>query len=114
MGSYLTQHFKNEFYAIGFDTFKGEINTWNEGEFEAHTFQAEAISFFSTLAQAKDNSFFLPFHKDSPFTGTTTFITNIYSSWQGQPKPLPIKPGADFDGIIFIRNTSPSIKLILE
>ncbi|WP_246254211.1 erythromycin esterase family protein [Pedobacter foliorum] len=26
MGSYLNQHFKNEFYAISFDTFKGAVN----------------------------------------------------------------------------------------
>jgi erythromycin esterase-like protein len=114
MGSYLNQHFKNKFYAIGFETFKGTVNVLNKGEFEAHTFQAEANSFSNMLAQAKDKSFFLPFHSDSPFTGTTTSITNIYSNWQGRPKPLPIKPGVDFDGIVFIRDTSPSIKLSRE
>ena len=113
MGSYLNQHFKNEFYAIGFDTFKGTVNVLNEGKFEAHTFQAETSSFSDTLAQAKDKSFFLPFYKDSPFTGTTTSITNIYSNWQGPPKRLPIKPDKDFDGIVFIRETSPSIRLSL-
>jgi erythromycin esterase-like protein len=111
MGSYLNQHFKNEFYALGFDTFKGTVNVLKEGEFESHNFQAVASSFSNILAQAKDKSFFLPFHKESPFTGTTTSITNIYSNWQGPPKPLLIKPGIDFNGIVFIRETSPSIKL---
>jgi len=111
MGSYLNQHFKDEFYAIGFDTFKGTVNVLNEGEFEAHAFEAEASSFSKMLAQANYQSFFLPFHKDSPFAGTTTSVTNIYSNWQGQPKPLQIRPGVDFDAIVFIRTTSPSNKL---
>ncbi len=111
MGSYLNEHFKNEFYAVGFDTFKGAVNVLNQSEFEAHTFQAEASSFSSVLAQAKDKLLFLAFHNDSPFTGTTTFITNIYANWQEPPKPLQIKPGVDFDGIVFIRDTSPSIRL---
>lgn len=114
MGSYLNQHFKDEFYAIGFDTFKGVVNVLNEGKFEPHTIEAEASSFSNMLAQAKHKSFYLPFHKDSPFTGTATTITNIYSNWQGKPKPLPIKPGVDFDGIMFIRDTSQSIKLSRE
>lgn len=111
MGLYLNQCFKNEFYAIGFDTFKGAVNVLDDGEFEVHTFQAEASSFSSMLAQAKYKLFFVPFRKGDPFTGTTTSITNIYSNWQGPPKPLQMKPGVDFDGIIFIRNTSPSIIL---
>lgn len=111
LGLYLNQRFKNEFYAIGFDTFKGIVNVLNEGEFEAHTFQAEESSFSNMLSQADNKSFFLPFHEAGPFTGTTVSITNIYSNWQGPPKPLPIKPGIDFDAIIFIRNTSPSIRL---
>lgn len=114
MGLYLNQHFKKEFYSIGFDTFKGTVNVLNEGEFEAHTFQAEASSFSNMLAQAKHKSFFLPFHTDSPIDGTTIYITNIYANWQGPPKPLPIKPGIDFDGIIFIRDTSPSVTLSRE
>lgn len=114
MGLHLNRYFKNEFYAIGFDTYKGTVNVLNEGEFEAHAFQAKTGTLSNILAQAKSKSFFLPFHKDDPFTGTTTLITNIYSNWQGPPKPLPIKPGIDFDGIIFIRDTSPSIRLSLE
>lgn len=111
MGSYLNQRFKNDFYAMGFDSFKGIVNVLNEGKFEVHTFKGEESSFSSILAQANHKSLFLPFHKDCPFIGTTISITNIYSNWQGQPKPLQIKPGIDFDGIVFIRETSPSIKL---
>lgn len=114
MGLYLNQHFKKEFYSIGFDTFKGTVNVLNEGEFETHTFQAEASSFSNMLAQAKHKSFFLPFHTDSPIYRTTISITNIYANWQGPPKSLPIKLGIDFDGIIFIRDTSPSVRLSRE
>jgi erythromycin esterase-like protein len=113
MGSYLNQHFKNAFYAIGFDTFKGTVNVLNDGQFEEHAFQAKESTFSTLLAQAKYSSFFLPFPKESPFTGKTSLITNIYSNWQDL-KPLPIKPGIDFDGIVFIRDTSASIKLSQE
>ena len=113
MGLYLNHYFKNEHYVIGFDTFRGMVNILNEGEFEVHTFQTKASTFSNMLAQAKAkaSSFFLSFHKDGSFKGTTTFITNIYSNWQGTPKPMPIKPGIDLDGIVFIRDTSPSIRL---
>ncbi len=111
LGLYLNQHFKDEFYAIGFDTFKGNVNVLNGSEFETHAFQADESIFSNVLAQATHKSIFLPFRKDGPFTGSAISITNIYSNWQGPPKPIPIKPGIDFDGIIFIRDTSPSIRL---
>ncbi|MEJ5962723.1 erythromycin esterase family protein [Pedobacter immunditicola] len=110
MGSYLNQHFGNAFYAIGFDTFKGMVNVLHDGEFEMLTFQAQANSLSNMLAQARYKTFFLPFPQQSPFIGTTSLITNIYANRQ-EPKPLPIKPGVDFDAIIFIRDTSASIKL---
>jgi erythromycin esterase-like protein len=110
MGSYLSKHFGNAFYAIGFDTFKGTVNVLNDGQFEEHAFQAKESTFSTLLAQAKYKSFFLPFPIKSPFTGTTSLITNIYSNWQAF-KPLAIKPGLDFDGIIFIKDTSASVKL---
>ena len=113
LGSYLNQHFGDAFYAIGFDTFKGTVNVLHDGEFEVLTFQAKDNSLSHMLAQAKYKTFYLPFHKKSPFIGTTSLITNIYSNRQ-EPKPLPIKPGLDFDGIIFIRDTSASIKLSQE
>ncbi|WP_432710027.1 erythromycin esterase family protein [Pedobacter sp.] len=113
MGSYLNQHFKNAFYSIGFDTFKGTVNVLNNGEFEEHHFQAKEGTLSTLFEQVKYKSFFLPFPFESPFNGKTIHITNIYSNWQ-EFKPLPIKPGVDFDGIIFIRDTSASVKLSKE
>jgi erythromycin esterase-like protein len=111
MGSYLKQHFGNEFYVIGFDTYKGSVNVLNNGAFEMHTFEGKENSFSSMFAKAKYEAFFMPFNfKSSPFTGMTGYITNIYSNWQ-EPIPLPIRPGVDFDGIVFIKNTTASIKL---
>lgn len=111
MGSHLKQQFGEKFYVVGFDTYKGTVNVLNGTEFEAHAFEGEERSFSKTLAKAAFEAFFLSFHKKAnPFTGTTGLITNIYSDWR-KTTPLPFKPGIDFDAIIFIRNTSASIKL---
>lgn len=107
LGAYMKKEMGSAFYAIGFDTYSGTVNVWN-GNFEKHTFQAMEGSLSATLAKAKFDAFFLPFdRKASPFKGGTVLITNIYSSWK-ELKPLPIKPGEDFDAIIFIKNTSAS------
>jgi erythromycin esterase-like protein len=60
MGSYLNQHFKNAFYAIGFDTFKGTVNVLNNGQFEEHAFQAKESTFSTLLAQQSTVRFFFP------------------------------------------------------
>jgi erythromycin esterase-like protein len=112
MGSYLKQHFGKELYVVGFDTFKGTVNVLENGEFKAHTFEGKENSFAGKLTKAKYEAFFLSFAtKPNPFTGMTSLITNIYSNWQQEPTPLPMRPGVDFDGIVFIRNTSASVKL---
>ena len=110
MAYYLKQQFGDQFYAVGFDTYQGTVNVLNDGVFEPHTFQANESSFSRTLAQAKYTSFFLPFDDKSPFTGLTSMITNIYSNWQ-EFKPLPVRPGVDFDGMVFIRSSSASVQL---
>ncbi|HEX9152059.1 MAG TPA: erythromycin esterase family protein [Flavobacterium sp.] len=111
MGSYLEEHFGKKFYAVGFDTYEGAVNVLENGNFKVHTFEGVEKSLSNTFSKAKYNAFFLSF-KPGPFTGTTGLITNIYSNWQ-VPKPLPIRPGLDFDGIVFIRKTSASIRLTL-
>ncbi|KIO76786.1 hypothetical protein TH53_12735 [Pedobacter lusitanus] len=113
MGSYLKRQLGDQFYAIGFDTYQGTVNVLKDGKFETHIFKAEENSFSHMLAQTKYSSFFLPFHKGNPFNGVTGFITNIYSDWR-EPKPLSIKIGVDFDSILFIRNTTHSIKLPID
>ncbi|MFD3002607.1 erythromycin esterase family protein [Pontibacter toksunensis] len=111
MGSYLKQQFGKEFYVIGFDTYKGTVNVLNSGKFEKHAFEGKENSLSGVFAKAKSEAFFLPFNaKSGPFTGMTGYITHIGSNWQ-ELTSLPIRPGVDFDGIIFIRNTSASTKL---
>lgn len=109
MGLYLEQRFGAAFYAIGFDTYEGAVNVLHDGEFEAHTFNGVPGSFSGTLAKAGLGAFFLPLEK-GPLTGTTVAVTNFYSNWQGF-KPLPVVPGADLDALVFIRQTSASVKL---
>jgi erythromycin esterase-like protein len=108
MGWHLKQEFGNQFYAIGFDTFKGNVSTINNGEFQKHDFVGKEGTFSSLFAKAKFKTFFLDFHKaPNPLSNTVNSITNLYSNWQ-EPKPLPIIPGSDFDAIIFIRETTAS------
>lgn len=109
MGLYLKQRFGTAFYAVGFDTYEGTVSVLNEGQFEPHTFGGIPASFSGTLAKASLPAFFLPLEK-GPLTGTTVAVSNFYSNWQGI-KPLPVVPGADLDALIFIRQTSASVKL---
>jgi erythromycin esterase-like protein len=110
MGSFLNQHFRNDFYTIGFDGFKGTVSVLNDDKFEPHPFQAKEHTLSTILDQARYPSFYLPFHKNSMINGSSQLIINFYSDWR-EPKPLKVKPGLDFDGIIFIRNTSATTKL---
>ncbi|TXK33801.1 erythromycin esterase family protein [Pontibacter qinzhouensis] len=111
MGSHLKKQFGKKFYVIGFDTYQGSVNVLNSGKFEMHRFEGKENTLSGTFSKAKYEAFFLPFNtKPSPFTGMTGYITNIYSIWQ-EPTPVPIRPGVDFDGIIFIKNTTASVKL---
>lgn len=112
MGLYLKKHFGKKFYAVGFDTYQGSVNVLNQSRFfEMHTFEGKQNTLSDIFAKAKYEAFYLSFTtKPSPFTGTTSFITNIFSNWQ-ELTPLPIRPGVDFDGMVFIRNTSASVKL---
>jgi erythromycin esterase-like protein len=111
MGSHLKEQFGGKFYVIGFDTYRGTVNVLNGGEFEEHAFEAKKNSLSGMFAKARPEAFFLPFNaKSNPFTGMTGDITHIGSSWQ-ELNSLPIRPGVDFDGIIFIRNTTASKEL---
>jgi erythromycin esterase-like protein len=111
MGSYLKQELDQKFYAMGFDTYKGSVNIITDGKFEKHDFLAQENTFSSMFAEAKNERFFLPFNKKpNPFVGIKNHITNIFSNWT-ETRSLPIKPGLDFDGLIFIKETSASIQL---
>lgn len=116
MGYYLKQKFAKNYYGLGFDTYKGSVSVLGEDGFIKHDFVAKEGSFTALFAKAKYPVFFIPFNvKSSPFSGSKNTITNIYSSWKEQTdKSLPIRPGLDFDGLIFIRETTASVKLDLQ
>lgn len=112
MGYYIKKRFGNNFYAIGFDTYQGSVNVLNNnGELESHEFAGNEDTFSSLFAKVEYPQFFIDFTgENNPLTNNVNKITNLYSNWK-TPIPLPIRIGSDFDGIIFIRETSASIGL---
>lgn len=110
MGFHLKKKYGNQYYAIGFDTHHGSVSVLNnDREIESRNFDGTENTFTALFSKAKFEAFFVDFHKvPNPFINTVNSITNIFSEWRGEPKPLPIVPGADFDGLIFIRETTAS------
>jgi erythromycin esterase-like protein len=110
MGSHLKAAFGSDYYVLFLDTYKGSVNVLNNGEFETHSFKAQASSFSELFARSKYECFFISFvDKPNPFYNVRNLITNIFSIWLKRTA-LPVKPGVDFDGMIFIRNTRASIR----
>lgn len=112
MGYYVRKKYGSQYYALGFDTFKGSATVLDGDDFVQHSFEAQPASFSATFATAKLPAFFLSFKvsEGDPFYGVTKNITNIYANW-GNTQALPIRPGIDFDGMIFIRETTASVPL---
>lgn len=108
MGFHLKQHYGDQYYALGFDTYAGSVSVLNEGRFESHEFTGTENTFSGLFNTANLAAFYVDFDEvPNPLINTENLITNIYSNWQ-EPKPLPIVAGADFDGLIFIRKTTAS------
>ena len=108
MGFHLKEQYADQYYVIGFDTYNGSVSVLNNGQLESHDFAGKENTFSALFGKASFEAFFVDFHKaPNPFLKMENSITNIYSNWQ-EPKPLPIVPGADFDGLIFIRETTAS------
>ncbi|UYQ95066.1 erythromycin esterase family protein [Chitinophaga horti] len=110
MGAYLMRHFGDRFYALCMDTYSGSVNVINGGGFEVHPFSGMPDGFSSLLAKAKHEAFYLSFRGNQPFANDTVSLTTIHSNWQGT-KPLPVKPGTDMDALVFIRNSTASVKV---
>lgn len=114
MGYHLKQRYHNQYYAIGFDTFKGTVNVLDDDNEKLvhHNFETQPESFSALFAKAKFPVFFIAFSntKDDPFYNIEGNITNIYANWS-KSQILPMRPGIDFDGLVFIRETSASIPL---
>nr|WP_294946876.1 erythromycin esterase family protein [uncultured Mucilaginibacter sp.] len=112
MGYYVRKNYGSQYYAIGFDTFKGRVTVLDGDEFVQHTFQTEPNSFSATFANAKFPAFFVSFNnpEGNPFYNVSKNITNIYANW-GDTLSLPIRPGIDFDAMIFIKETTAAVPL---
>ncbi|MBG6235391.1 erythromycin esterase-like protein [Pedobacter sp. CAN_A7] len=111
VGSYLKQAFGQQYYALGLDTYKGSVNVLADGQFEAHAFETPKESFSAIFAGADEERFYVDFDKAlNPFTSMQQPITHINSNWT-EARTLPIRPGLDFNGILFIRETTPSRRL---
>jgi erythromycin esterase-like protein len=109
-GYYLRQRYGIHYYALGLDTYQGQVNVLAKGQFVAQSFKAQPTSFSALLAQAKYPLFFLPFKSAQPLGPANRLITHINANWSTQ-RELPIRPGIDFDGLVFIRRTTASVPL---
>lgn len=108
MGYYLQQNFGENFYVLGFDTFKGSVTVITEDGLAKRDFETAKESFSAAFAKADHPNIFIPFNKKpNPFTGVKNNITNIYANWT-KSRGLPMIPGVDFDAILFIRTTTAS------
>lgn len=111
MGGYITRHFGNRYFALALDTYQGSVSVLNQGKFEAHTFETHLHTLSGTMSKVQAERFYLKFdHEHDPFKGALEHITNIYSNWN-EPKPIPMRPGIDFDAVLFIKNTTASTAL---
>lgn len=112
MGYYINEAFGHSFYAIGFDTYKGSVNVLdNNGKFERHAFEGNPLTFSGIFSKVRYDTFFIDFTAEgTPMKDQVNKITNLYSNWK-TPVPLPVRLGSDFDGLIFIRETTASIGL---
>ncbi|MBS0030858.1 erythromycin esterase family protein [Chitinophaga sp. 22321] len=108
MGYYLQQKFGENFYVLGFDTFKGSVTLITADGLTKQDFETEKGSFSEMFAKANHATIYIPFNlKPNPFSGVKNNITNIYAN-RTSVNALPIIPGADFDAILFIKTTSAS------
>ncbi|MFD2164584.1 erythromycin esterase family protein [Paradesertivirga mongoliensis] len=108
MGYHVKEEFGDHYYAIGFDTYSGSVNVINSGGIEVRQFTGTEDTLSDLFREARLEAFFVDFDQpDNPFLGSKNLITNIYSDWR-EPRLLPIVPGADFDGLVFIRTTTES------
>jgi erythromycin esterase-like protein len=109
-GYYLRRRYGPRYYALGFDTYQGQVHVLAKGEFVAESFTAQPTSFSALLAQGQYPLFFLPLPAAQQLGATNRFITHINSNWSKQ-RELPMRPGIDFNGLVFVRQTTASIPL---
>ncbi|TSE03771.1 erythromycin esterase family protein [Aquimarina algiphila] len=126
LGSILKEYIAEKYYAIGFATNQGSFRAMNynvnekrydkNAVFTLPPAKEESLDWY--FAQANKDIFFIDFVKSSPKKTITAFLNQerkAYSggaSWSLDYGILPafdISPGKNFDGMIFIKETSHSI-----
>lgn len=104
MGNFLHQYLGKDYYFIAFDTNEGNYNVIEDGSLKEYSFKMN-----KELFDMKMKAFFIDLNSDSnPFRDKNYMITTLFSNWQGEPKPAPSKAGVDFDGLIFVHESSSS------
>lgn len=109
MGYHLKQQYSEGYYAVIFDTFKGSVNVLSGEDFEKHSFETPVASLSAVLAKAKYPAFFVSLKNSdgNPFYNVSADVTNIFANWNNR-RTLPMRAGVDFDGLIFIKQTTAS------
>ncbi|WP_271783266.1 erythromycin esterase family protein [Aquimarina algiphila] len=126
LGSILKEYFAEKYYAIGFSTNQGSFRAMNynakEKKYDKNAVftiplaKEESLDWY--FAQANKDIFFIDFIKLSPPNTITTFLNQERKAYRGGASwsldygilpAFDISPGKNFDGMIFIKETSHSI-----
>lgn len=112
MGYYVKQKYGSQYYTIGFDTYKGSVNSIVDDAFQQNSFEMQPSSLSALFAKARFPNFFINVDnaQGNPLYNVSSNITNIFSNW-GRMRTLQIRPGIDFDALLFIRETTASTEL---
>lgn len=112
MGYYVRQKYQTQYYTIGLDTYKGSVNSIVDDAFQQNSFEMQPSSLSALFAKAKYPNFFVSVDnaQSNPLYNVSSNITNIFSNW-GRMRTLQIRPGIDFDALLFIRETTASTEL---
>lgn len=102
MGNLLAKVWGDAYYFLAFDTNQGSFNVVEDG-LKAYEFKQHKNLKIPT------NRFFFLSYKNKPLGASIHYpLTTLFSNWQGEPEPSPAKPGIDFDGLIYIHETTAS------
>ncbi|MBG6132178.1 erythromycin esterase [Aquimarina sp. EL_43] len=126
LGSILKEYIAEKYYAIGFSTNQGSFRAMNynakEKKYDKNAVftlpPAKEGSLDWYFAQADKDIFFIDFVKSSRSKTVTTFLNQERKTYRGGASwsldygilpAFDISPGKNFDGMIFIKETSHSI-----
>ncbi|WP_025664085.1 erythromycin esterase family protein [Aquimarina megaterium] len=126
LGSILKEYIAEKYYAIGFSTNQGSFRAMNynakEKKYDKNAVftlpPAKEGSLDWYFAQADKDIFFIDFVKSSRSKTVTTFLSQERKTYRGGASwsldygilpAFDISPGKNFDGMIFIKETSSAV-----